>query len=678
MSQIKFITRSVKLVQFYASPGTRIAKKSGNLTRCSIQIRHLASLRQNRSSSPISNDAIYCHGLLLHTVQMSGLFPDSKTFVDMKLKTSPDQVLRNFDAFMKAHKQKPTRDEVGSFVAANFDEAGSEFAPWNPTDWHPDPQFIKNITDPHLQVWATQIHSYWKELGRKIKDDVKNRAELYSMIYTSHPVIVPGGRFREFFYWDSYWIMKGLLLSEMGTTVRGMLENFVEMVNLLGYVPNGGRIYFRRSQPPFLTPMVKLYLDHTKDIDFVRTNLPVLEKEFNFWVQNRSLTVQSAEGKSYRVMRYNVELTGPRPESYREDFLLADKLNSTQEKDELYFNLKSGAESGWDFSSRWFINPSGDTQGNLSHTKVRDIIPVELNALTHLNAKLLADFHRMTGAPTKAAKYESIAHEWKTMINELLWDEEEGCWFDFEIATKTLRKEFYPSNVVPLWTGSHNAVSVVNRVVGYLRRSGALAYPGGIPTSLTHAGEQWDFPNGWAPLQHLIVDALDNTGNLEAKALAFEIAEKWIATNYAAFKQGKDRMFEKYDVTVVGLPGGGGEYDVVVGFGWTNGVALDFLNRYGGKISVSKGSGGGASHLQGNAYMANSLVFGSVSLLLASILGISQVGRCKEGCKTLGAPGGEYEELPLGDGESDHDEDDEGAEPVRLAEEEISPELESS
>lgn len=74
-------------------------------------------------------------------------------------------------------------------------------------------------------------------------------------------------------------------------------------------------------------------------------------------------------------------------------------------------------------------------------------------------------------------------------------------------------------------------------------------------------------------------------------------------------------------MTVVGLPGGGGEYDVVVGFGWTNGVALDFLNRYGGKISVSKGSGGGASHLQGNAYMANSLVFGSVSLLLASILG---------------------------------------------------------
>lgn len=119
-----------------------------------------------------------------------------------------------------------------------------------------------------------------------------------------------------------------------------------------------------------------------------------------------------------------------------------------------------------------------------------------------------------------------------------------GSWFDFEITSKTLRKQFYPSNLAPLWTGSYKSAGVVNQVLQYLRNSGALKFPGGVPTSLNHAGEQWDFPNGWAPLQHLIVDALDNSGNAEARALAFEIAEKWIASNYRAFQQSQ-KMFEK-------------------------------------------------------------------------------------------------------------------------------------
>ena len=72
-------------------------------------------------------------------------------------------------------------------------------------------------------------------------------------------------------YRDSYWVLKGLLLSEMHQTVRGMIENFLVMVERFGFVPNGGRVYFeRRPQPPFLIPMVKLYLDATNDMDFIR------------------------------------------------------------------------------------------------------------------------------------------------------------------------------------------------------------------------------------------------------------------------------------------------------------------------------------------------------------------------------------------------------------------------
>lgn len=394
---------------------------------------------------------IYCFGDLLHTVQMAKLYKDSKTFVDKKLKFPPEQIRENFEKFKRAHPNM-TKKEIQDFVDANFDPEGAEFEPWDPSDWTAKPKFLSNIEDPNLREWAEKIHVFWKELGRKIKVDVKNRPDLYSMIYVSHPVIVPGGRFREFFYWDSYWIMKGLLLSEMHETVKGMLQNFLEMVDQLGYVPNGGRVYFERSQPPLLIPMFKIYLDATKDIEFLRSSLPLLVKEFEFWMNNRTMPIQH-KGKNYTLARYNVELTGPRPESYREDFELAEGLATEGEKDELYFNLKAGAESGWDFSSRWYSPPSHAIKSNLSHTRTRDISPVDLNGFLYLGAKLLAEFHQQVGDIRKANEYENKANEWKTMINEVLYDVESGSWFDYDIKRHELRKDFYATNIVPLWVG---------------------------------------------------------------------------------------------------------------------------------------------------------------------------------------------------------------------------------
>lgn len=247
---------------------------------------------------------------------MAHLYKDSKTFVDMKLKYSPSQILKNFDLFMDQHGHEPNKSEISKFVDSNFEKEGSEFEPWDPVDWHPNPSFLSNISDTNLRKWADELHSFWKQLGRKIKDDVKKRPELYSMIYLDHPVIVPGGRFREIFYWDSFWIMRGLLLSEMQETVKGMLSNLMQMVTLLGYVPNGGRIYFRRSQPPLLIPMFKLYTDKTNDLAFLSQSIDVLDKEFEFWIQNRTVNID-LRGKTYQVVRYNVEMDGPRPESYR-------------------------------------------------------------------------------------------------------------------------------------------------------------------------------------------------------------------------------------------------------------------------------------------------------------------------------------------------------------------------
>jgi len=172
------------------------------------------------------------------------------------------------------------------------------------------------IADPNLKTWAQILHGLWKELGRTISEDCKRQPERYTLIYVSHPFIIPGGRFREFYYWDSYWIQRGLLRSEMYDTTKGMIENFLEMVELMGFVPNGGRKYYRRSQPPLLIPMMKSYFDATQDIDFLRSSLATLEKEFKFWIKHRMVTVYHKRRK-FRVARYSSDRTGPRPESYR-------------------------------------------------------------------------------------------------------------------------------------------------------------------------------------------------------------------------------------------------------------------------------------------------------------------------------------------------------------------------
>lgn len=298
---------------------------------------------------------IYCHGPLLHTVQMAKIYEDSKTFVDMKMRASPDETLDKFAAFMNRTNQAPSKAQVRDFVNENFEAAGQEFEDWVPTDWIPHPQFVDNVADDDFRRWALDLNHVWKDLGRKMKPNIEADQQLYSIIWVPNPVIVPGGRFREFYYWDSYWIVQGLLLSEMNHTVRGMLENFLYIVDTVGHIPNGGRVYYsERSQPPLLIPMVKLYLDHTGDLDFVAANIHTLEKEYNYWIKNHVRQVD-IDGKKYDVAFYGDNSSGPRPESYSEDVDGAAIFKDADKKEEFYSELKAAAESGWDFTSRYFV-----------------------------------------------------------------------------------------------------------------------------------------------------------------------------------------------------------------------------------------------------------------------------------------------------------------------------------
>ncbi|CAH1103606.1 unnamed protein product [Psylliodes chrysocephalus] len=529
---------------------------------------------------------VYCYGRLLDTVQMSNIYKDSKTFVDMKMKYGPNETLRLFDEFIANHQLKPTPEEVMNFLNTNFDPAGMEFEDWVPSDWVPTPKFVDLIKDPKYQDWATKLNDIWKILGRKMKAEIKENKDYYSIIWIPNPVIVPGGRFREFYYWDSYWILQGLLLSEMHITVKGMLENFLYILNQFGHIPNGGRIYYlARSQPPLLTPMVKLYYDYTNDLEFVKASIETLEKEFNFWMNNHTKIV-TLNDVNYTLALYGDRSSGPRPESYTDDVKSASIFEDNEEKQAFYSELKAGAESGWDFSSRWFVTNSTN-KGNLTSIKTRSIIPVDLNAMIYWNADLLSKFYELLGNEKKSSEYNKKATEWLQAVEAVLWHEDIGAWLDYDIINEEKRDYFYPTNVSPLWTGCFNKTNkekTIKNVLKYLQNENIM-YQGGVPSSIEQTGEQWDYPNAWPPLQHMMIVGLHNTGDEFAMRLAYEIAERWVRTNYQAFNE-SGHMFEKYDATVPGGHGGGGEYDVQLGFGWTNGVIMDLLNRYADKLSA--------------------------------------------------------------------------------------------
>ncbi|CAB3363626.1 Hypothetical predicted protein [Cloeon dipterum] len=529
---------------------------------------------------------IYCHGELLKTVQINSPYPDSKTFVDMKMKYSVPETLVHFEKMMNSTNQKPSKLDVEIFLNATFDPAGQEFEDWDPSDWTATPKFLDSVVDPDLKAWGAKLNDLWKFLGRKIKDDVKTYPEQYSIIYVPNPVIVPGGRFREFYYWDSYWIVKGLLLSEMNHTVKGMLSNFLTIVEEYGFIPNGGRIYYRqRSQPPLLIPMMEAYYDKTQDLQFIRESVGTLEKEIEFWMTNHTVEVDK-DGKKYTLAIYGDRSSGPRPESYKEDYETAHVFATEEEREEYYSELKAAAESGWDFSSRWFIL-DGTNQGNITNVKTRFIVPTDLNAFLFWDMQILSRFFHLLGNEERATYYKNASATLMEAVTAVLWHEEVGTWLDYDLINEKKRDYFYPSNLAPLFTGCYDQSKEADYVQGimrYLQKTNVMIYYGGVPTSLEHSGEQWDYPNAWPPLVYLMIHALDRTNDTFAKELGYEIAERWVRANHKGFKE-TQAMFEKYDATVVGGYGGGGEYELQLGFGWTNGVIMDLLAKYGDRLT---------------------------------------------------------------------------------------------
>ena len=263
---------------------------------------------------------IFCHGEFLDAVQNARIFEESKEFVDMKIKNGFDEetILSEFGKL-----QNPSVEEVRSFVASNFDPTGSEFENFE-FPLKQNPKFLEKISSPEMREFGEEVHKIWPQLGRKVKTDVAENNELYSFIPLNHTTVVPtghDGRFREMYYWDSYWHIRGLLVSEAYKVVFDLLNNFKSLVERFGFIPNGTRKYYTtRSQPPFYSTAVHDFYKHCKSNPEASTEikmscdeileyfLPSMEQELKWWLENRKIEL----GNGDFGFAYGCPITVPR------------------------------------------------------------------------------------------------------------------------------------------------------------------------------------------------------------------------------------------------------------------------------------------------------------------------------------------------------------------------------
>ncbi|PIO77801.1 alpha,alpha-trehalase [Teladorsagia circumcincta] len=534
---------------------------------------------------------VYCSGKLLQAVMATKLYNDSKTFVDQPMKEgrTGSQIISDFERQFPQPVSQISREDVKRFVDENFDKEGQELQSCTLSDWTRYPAHFKVIKDNNLRLFALNLNAIWKELCREMKPAVKDSPERFSLLYVPHRFVVPGGRFREFYYWDAYWIVKGLLASGMTDTTKSMIQNFAYIVQQYGFIPNGGRVYYlRRSQPPLFIPMVYEYYLVTRDKDFLNEMLPIMEREIQFWQKNRTISL-GVDGETITMYQYRTPSTVPRPESYREDDQAAANITDPNAKLQFFQDIASGAESGWDFSIRWFAD-----KVSLTSIETTNVVPVDLNAFICYNLHILGALHGEVGNEHKSSAWTAQYVKFRNDFQKIFYVNEAKGWYDYNLRTKQHNTDFYASIAVPLFTQCYEPLSLSKSDDLYdkMEEMGVFNYVGGIPTSLQlQSKQQWDFPNGWSPLNHMIIEGLRKSDDPRMQQKSFLLAEKWILSNLHVFESDQV-MWEKYDV-VSASPrlGGGGEYLVQPGFGWTNGAVLDLLLSYGDRLEYRKFQG---------------------------------------------------------------------------------------
>ena len=496
---------------------------------------------------PGSPDLIF--GELFEAVQSQHVFSDSKTFVDAVARSRPAEILAAFRA--ERHREG---FDLRAFVEENFDLPSG---------------LIDTPMDLARVPVEQRIDALWDILTRAADEKVEHT----SLIPLPNRYIVPGGRFQEIYYWDSFFTMLGLADSGRTDLIRDMVDNFAFLIDEVGFVPNGNRSYYcSRSQPPYFALMVELLSSVSTDDSVYERYLPQLKQEYDFWMDGADAL--SGENNSCRrvvlspsglLNRHWDDQAIPRQESHAEDLALAASVS--RDAEQLFRDVRAGAESGWDYSSRWFADAK--TMATIHTTQV---VPVDLNSLLWNLEDTLARVCELCGLSSDARHYARRAEDRKALLQTLFFDDTSGMFMDIALPDFRVTGVQSIAATYPLYFGVASrtqGASVASKINRDFLKSG------GWVTTNNRTGQQWDSPNGWAPMQWITYCGLSRYGFADE---ASEGARRWVRNNIAIYES-TGRLLEKYNVESSGHAGTGGEYDVQDGFGWTNAILLRLLRK---------------------------------------------------------------------------------------------------
>jgi alpha,alpha-trehalase len=399
----------------------------------------------------------------------------------------------------------------------------------------------KDLTVEDVVAARAYINDFWEKLRRfHPKDDE-------SLLGLPKPYLVPAFEeahefdFNELYYWDSYFMMQGLLDEKHKELVMGVLEDFLVIFERLKVIPNASRTYLTgRSQPPFLTSFIwDVYQAYKPDKKWLARAIDIAKQEYNtVWMG----TVKPNARLVYRGLSRYYDIN--------------------------YLNDLAEAESGWDMTPRF-------------GRKALNFVPVDLNALLYKYEMDFARAARLFDNKREAGEWETAARHRKATMDELMWDRNRGMYYDYNYVKEKRGSVSSLAAYYPLWAGmvDEDQAQHLVRALRRFENRGGLATTDALPIGQYVLGAiptQWAYPNGWAPLHYIVVTGLQRYGY---QGDANRIAQKWLKTNLDWFQ--KHNVFlEKYNVVAPDKPPAKGVYPSQTGFGWTNAVFERFCQEF--------------------------------------------------------------------------------------------------
>jgi alpha,alpha-trehalase len=399
----------------------------------------------------------------------------------------------------------------------------------------------RDLSAADVQIARDYIKTYWTKLERYHPKDEG------SLIGVPKPYLVPsyaeGHEFDydELFYWDSYFMVQGLLDDQHRELNMGILEDLFSIFKRYKIIPNSSQTYMTsRSQPPFLTSFIfDMYNAYKLERKWLRDAINIAKQEYEtVWTGTRKPNARQVYQGLSRYYDFN------------------------------YLHDIAETESGWDMTPRF-------------GRKALNYLPVDLNALLYKYEMDFARTARILDAKDEAIKWEKRAADRREKMNTLMWDEGRGLFYDYNYVKEKRGNVSSLAAYYPMWAGmvdgqqAHAMVKALRRFEhkGGLSATDSLPFgqfvPGAIPT-------QWAYPNGWAPLHFMVVEGLRRYGYHQD---ARRIAVKWLKCNLQWFND-HGVFLEKYNVVSPEKPPVKGVYPAQTGFGWTNAVFERFCQEF--------------------------------------------------------------------------------------------------